>query len=175
MADVTGPIHTLPGAGHAVPDGMMCDDHPDRPATHRVQGETDSMGCEMYDMCDECFTEFKAHGVYTPEECDWCKEKSTDIRPTRDHEEGMCGPVYYVCGACRRRRDERLAEEDRYYDDFDDFDDDDYFEERLEVEHFEAPEEPPPRQVLVTCRCGQKWDPKHKCRRKRRAVTVSRE
>lgn len=27
MADVTGPISTLPGTSHAVPDGMMCDDH----------------------------------------------------------------------------------------------------------------------------------------------------
>ena len=120
MADVTGPIPTLPGASHSVPDGTMCDDHPDRPATHRVQGETDSMGCEMYDLCDECFKEWKAHGVYRPDKCDWCKKKAADIRPTRDYEEGMCGPVYYVCGACRKRRDERVrqeAEDSGYYDD----------------------------------------------------------
>jgi hypothetical protein len=176
MADVTGPIHTLPGAGHAVPDGMMCDDHPDRPATHRVQGETDSMGCEMWDMCDECFKEHKKHGVYSPENCDWCKKKASDIRPTRDYEEGMCGPVYYVCAACRKRRDERIAEEDRDYDDFvdDDWDDDDNVEECAERwEDDDIPADPPPHKVLVTCRCGQKWDPKHKCRKKRIATTVS--
>ena len=47
MADVTGPISSLPGSGHSVPDGAMCDEHPDRPAVARVQGETDSFGCEM--------------------------------------------------------------------------------------------------------------------------------
>ena len=52
MADVTGRISTLPGSGHKVPDGTMCDNHPDRLATHRVQGETDSFGSEMNDMCD---------------------------------------------------------------------------------------------------------------------------
>ena len=71
------------------------------------------MGCELHDMCDECFKEFKAHGVYRPEECDWCEQKADDIRPTRDHEEGMCGPVYYVCGVCRKRRDERVEQEMR--------------------------------------------------------------
>jgi hypothetical protein len=52
MADVTGPISTLPGSSHHdVPDGMMCDDHPDRPAVTRLQGETDSFGSEMHDLC----------------------------------------------------------------------------------------------------------------------------
>lgn len=171
MADVTGPIHTLPGAGHAVPDAMKCDDHPDRPATHRVQGETDSMGCEMLDLCDECFTEFKAHGIYTPEECDWCDASGDDIRPTRDYEEGMCGPVYYVCSACRKRRDERLAEEDRDSG-YDDFDDDDYTEEQWEMECV-APEDPPPKRIPILCRCGQMWDPNHKCRAKRSQPTVN--
>lgn len=121
MADVTGPISSLPGASHAVPEGMKCDDHPDREATHRVQGETDSFGCEMADLCDECFREFKAHGIYKPESCDWCKEKATDIRPTRDYDEGLHGPVYYVCGACRKRRDDRIREESAEYD-YDDWD-----------------------------------------------------
>src|SRR3954463_12051043 len=54
MADVTGPISTLPGTGHHLPDGTMCDQHPDRPAVARIQGETDSFGCEMNDLCQEC-------------------------------------------------------------------------------------------------------------------------
>ena len=40
MADVTGPISTLSGAHHPVPNGQMCDDHEDRPAIARIQGET---------------------------------------------------------------------------------------------------------------------------------------
>jgi hypothetical protein len=61
MAEVTGPISTLPGAGHAFPDGTKCDQHPDRDAVARIQGETDSMGCEMHDMCEECAEEHRAY------------------------------------------------------------------------------------------------------------------
>lgn len=39
MADVTGPISTLPGASHAVPDGTKCDRHPRRKAVARIQGD----------------------------------------------------------------------------------------------------------------------------------------
>ena len=44
MADVTGPISTLPGSRHRVPDGQSCDTHSDRFAVYRIQGETDSTG-----------------------------------------------------------------------------------------------------------------------------------
>jgi hypothetical protein len=44
MADVIGPNSYLPGQELKVPEGMMCDEHSDRPATHRIVGETDSMG-----------------------------------------------------------------------------------------------------------------------------------
>ncbi|PDT77254.1 hypothetical protein [Bradyrhizobium sp. C9] len=123
MADVTGPISSLPGSRHDLPDGTMCDQHPDRPAVARVQGETDSFGCEMNDLCEECL---KAERDYAQSAeartgtCDWCKGPATDLAPTRDYEEGMSGPVYEVCGACRKRREERdRAELDRYgdYDD----------------------------------------------------------
>lgn len=125
MANVTGPIRTLPGAAHGVPDGMMCDDHPDRPATHRVQGETDSFGSEMHDLCEECYRELRAE-LQAPQEafpCDWCEVVSSDRRPVRDYDEGMCGPVYYVCPDCRRRKREREKEEAREFDDYryDDF------------------------------------------------------
>jgi hypothetical protein len=76
----------------------------------------------MYDLCEECFREHRAHGIYTPEKCDWCKEKASDIRPTRDYEEGMHGPVYYVCGLCRKQRDNLIREELTEYDDYDDYD-----------------------------------------------------
>ena len=55
MADIsTSRVPTRTGSLHKVPKGAMCDDHTDRPATRRVQGETDSFGCEYIDMCDEC-------------------------------------------------------------------------------------------------------------------------
>ncbi|VWB08175.1 hypothetical protein [Burkholderia lata] len=122
MADTTGPISTLPGAHHSVPAGAMCDDHPDRPATHRVQGETDSFGSELNDMCDECYAEYKAAMAETAAEratgrCDWCDRHATDLRSARDYDEGSYGRVYDVCAACRKRQNDDLQEElDRYYD-----------------------------------------------------------
>lgn len=116
MAEVTGPIRSLPGACHAVPNGTMCDDHPNVPATHRVQGETDSFGSELNDMCAACFTQHQASMAAYREEaatgcCDWCKQRATDLRDRRDWEEGSCGRVYRVCGACVRKENERLTEE----------------------------------------------------------------
>ena len=120
MADTTGPISTLPGAHHTVPASVMCDDHPARPATYRVQGETDSFGCEMIDMCDECYAEHRAAMAASAAEratgtCEWCGKHATDLRSTRDYEEGSYGRVYDVCLACRKQaNDEAQAELDRY-------------------------------------------------------------
>ena len=123
MADVTGPISTLPGAERTSSDGMMCDDHPDRVAYKRVQGETDSMGCEMYDLCKECYDAFKAaNNDSRTGTCDWCKTHQTDLRKHRDFEEGSCGPVYDVCGGCVRRQNASLEKELEHlgYYDYDD-------------------------------------------------------
>ena len=57
---VTGPISTLPGATGAPYEGAVCDEHPDRPAVMRVQGETDSMGSEQLYMCQACYDAYKA-------------------------------------------------------------------------------------------------------------------
>lgn len=112
MGDVTGPISTLPGARHVLPQGACCDSHPARPAVRRVQGETDSFGSELVDMCRECADEADA---YAREArcglCEWCGGQATDLRDARDYDEGMCGPVYRVCGSCRTRRDQEAAEE----------------------------------------------------------------
>lgn len=133
MAEVTGPISSLPGTSHDFPDGTKCDLHQDRPAIARIQGETDSMGCEMNDMCTECLEEFRAY-LKSPEgqserhgRCDWCKKQATDLRDARDYEEGMNGPVYRVCAACVKARDDEVREELERYGVYDDFDDD--FEE----------------------------------------------
>ena len=110
MSDTTGPISTLPGSGHDVPDGMMCDDHPDRPATHRVQGETDPFGCEMIDMCDDCFAAYREDKKTwdTSGECEWCKKHAPKLRDKRDYEEGLYGRVYQVCDACAKRYYDRV-------------------------------------------------------------------
>jgi len=122
MADVTGPISTLPGAHHAVPEGMECDYHPGTPATVRIQGETDSFGCEMEDLCDDCAKMRRKQMAEDRAEarrgkCEWCKSDATDLRDARDYDEGMYGPVYRVCGSCIRRRDEAIRKELARYDD----------------------------------------------------------
>lgn len=132
MADVTGPISSLPGRSHDVPEGMACDKHPDRKAVARIQGETDSFGCEMIDMCEECAEEHRAYlrsdaaKEDRKGQCEWCRSYAEDLRPARDYEEGLCGRVYQVCGPCIKRvNDEAQAELDAFdfADDSRDYDD----------------------------------------------------
>jgi len=68
------------------------------------------------DLCSECLAldreDARAARVGV---CDWCSTSATDLSDTRDYDEGMYGPVYQVCGGCRKRRDDALREElDRY-------------------------------------------------------------
>jgi len=128
MAAVTGPISSLPGASHIVPQGQTCDCHPgeNRPATHRIQGETDSFGSEMIDMCDEGYASHIAEVKAAREAntfgyCDICKlNHAPDIRKFRDPEEGTCGPVYDACRICRKKINDHFLEgEDEVYDDRD--------------------------------------------------------
>lgn len=131
MAAVTGPISSLPGSSHDLPEGTMCDNHPNTPAVARIQGETDSMGSEMNDMCKACLdkhrTAMKEWHNRTAQ-CDWCKCSSNDIANFRDMDEGMAGPVYQVCQPCRKSYMDNLKEElddnDYFMDDYIDDDDD---------------------------------------------------
>lgn len=123
MGDVTGPISTLPGRRHDLPDGTKCDEHPDRPAVARVQGETDSFGCEMHDLCQECMDDLRAYERSEEARtgrCDWCKKDVTDLADARDYDEGMYGPVYRVCAVCRKRVDDEARRELDSYDDWGD-------------------------------------------------------
>lgn len=123
MAEVTGPISTLPGAGHHLPDGTMCDFHPDRPAVARIQGETDSFGAELNDMCEECLAEHRREmreGDHSGT-CDWCKEHAPRLWNRRDIDEGSYGPVYRICKSCDDKYEAELQREldewrDRYGD-----------------------------------------------------------
>lgn len=120
MGDVTGPISTLPGASHTVPKGCVCDDHHDRPAVVRIQGETDSFGAELIDMCEECLQEYREQlrNEDTSGQCDWCHQHKPKLRPRRDYDEGMYGRVYDVCDDCiKRQNDEAEKELGTYWDD----------------------------------------------------------
>ena len=114
MSAVFGPVSSLPGSLHLAPQGQMCDTHPDRLAVRRVQGETDSMGCEMTDMCQECLDADRAY-VPEPRKCDWC-DNTGRLKPRRDYDEGMSGPVYHVCWACIVKQNEDAARELGCYD-----------------------------------------------------------
>lgn len=118
MAEVTGPISTLPNAIYDVPKEQMCDVHLDRPAIVRIQGETDSFGCELHDCCEECADKIRNYNRSSEArtgKCNWCKREATDLRYKRDYEEGMNGPVYRVCGVCcKRREEEDRMELDQY-------------------------------------------------------------
>ena len=149
MADCSiGPVSTLPGSIRAVPVGTECDEHPGVLAVKRVQGETDSFGCEYMDMCQECYDKYKEEmrNVDNSGICDWCKKSADRVFNHRDIEEGSCGQVYQVCQACIDAEKKEWAEErdcldddDEWWDsrdlddelgpeDFEDFDDDRYAE-----------------------------------------------
>lgn len=106
MAGITGPIRTLPGFRHPVPNGMKCDDHPDRDAIARIQGETDSFGSEMMDLCQECLNEFNKDAADSINESNWCDHcnamVSEQTLPVRDPDEGSTGPVYNLCSSHRK-------------------------------------------------------------------------
>lgn len=112
MAGYSGRVPTLPGSRRPPPAGARCDDHADRLATARVQGETDSMGAEFHDLCDECFARMRSEAAAGLQGvCDWCGLAADDLRHRRDFDEGSCGPVYRVCGRCRAAEVEALRDE----------------------------------------------------------------
>lgn len=111
MAEVTGPIATLPGSRHTLPEGATCDLHPDREAVARVQGETDSFGSEMNDMCTGCLAEFAARKVDTSGKCDWCKTPVATRYKRRCSDEGLYGPLYDVCSKCVEKQETALQKE----------------------------------------------------------------
>lgn len=115
-----GPVSTMPGSLHNVPAGAGCDEcaeHNFEPATKRVQGETDSFGCEYIDFCEYHYKEYtKEVDKPVAGTCDWCKQHSDDLRQHRDFEEGLHGPLYDVCRPCIRKEAAALAEELELFD-----------------------------------------------------------
>ena len=127
MADVTGRETTsLPGTGRAVPEGQTCDDC-GAPATHRIQGETDSFGAEWADLCDSCYDKERERirNEDRSGHCEWCKEFAPRLFNTRDTlDEGLHGPVYQVCKSCLKKQQDAIDREyemmvaDGYFDEW---------------------------------------------------------
>lgn len=121
-----GPVSSMPGSQHRLPAGTKCDSHPEVDAVVRIQGETDSFGAEYNCMCQKCHDEYRAHvqAEYEAEKrCDWCGHMEKHVRPYRDMDEGMSGPVYQVCRDCRKAESARLDEELEYLQRLDDHND----------------------------------------------------
>lgn len=122
MADISnGPVSTLPRSVQETPLKAKCDEHPDRDAVKRIQGETDSFGCEYLDMCQECYQahieESKNHDHSGC--CDWCKQHSDRLYAHRNIEEGNYGRVYQVCSPCIDKERQAWREEDDWDEDDD--------------------------------------------------------
>lgn len=116
MAHVGGPTRHLPGDTIPFPSGTKCDNHPDRLATKRLVGETDSFGYEAADLWDECYAkvneDLKAHEQEL-QACDMCGASEV-LAPVRDPDEGMAGPVYYACKSCRKALADYHANDGEY-------------------------------------------------------------
>jgi len=89
-------------------------------ATVRVQGETDSFGCEYSHYCEACHKlSEELNDYYTKKheddesQCDWCKKAvpQKSLRHTRDIDEGSSGPVYEVCSECRTKQNDYINDE----------------------------------------------------------------
>lgn len=107
-----GPVHTMPGSCVRISfQDCPCDECSSM-ATHRIQGETDSFGCEYFYLCDTCYEKYKLElsqqdlsGV-----CDWCKKMKPHLYNHRDYEEGSYGRVYNVCMDCIEDERQRWKE-----------------------------------------------------------------
>ncbi len=130
MANATGPIGTLPGSSHhRVPQGQTCDEHPERLAVKRVQGETDSFGSEQIDMCEECFVRFQKerekeleNKSTVPHYCEYGNHMALNVAQRRDPEEGSAGRLYSMCSACHTKMVDAFVGDDQpsppyYFDD----------------------------------------------------------
>ena len=86
-------------------------------ATVQIQGETDSFGYEVVDLCEEHLAqdrEKEQKKRSKPQSCDWCKKAKTGVRAHRDWTEGSHGPVYQVCTNCRLAESAEIQAEIEY-------------------------------------------------------------
>lgn len=100
MSESSGPVRTLPGTHYTVNIEDSCDDC-DNKATHKIQGETDSFGCEYMYFCDQHYGVYKNQVSEIEYGCDACCHQGRDVRWWRDPDEGIFGRVYLRCESCR--------------------------------------------------------------------------
>lgn len=140
----SGRVSSMPGSLHYLPAGTMCDQHEDRPAVKRVQGETDSFGCEYVCMCQECYDAYRKYRdeEYEAEQfCEQCSQMKQHCRQVRDPDEGQAGRLYTVCEDCRIKNAERATEEYEEYR----WADDDFDYDMSDADgDYDEPEEPEP-------------------------------
>lgn len=113
MSAVIGPCASRPGSFHPVPVGTFCDKHLGRPAAVRVQGETDSMGAELLDLCQECYEKHQLESAIHKGTCEWCLASNVPLLRLRDSDEGRSGRLYDVCHPCRDQQVEDAKKETR--------------------------------------------------------------
>lgn len=112
-----GPVSTMPGSTYKAQPDIPCEEEGCTLSSDiRVQGETDSIGCEYHHYCSTHYTAFKLAVEAHAQEartgmCDWCGKHATDLRNRRDYDEGSSGRIYRVCSPCCTKDNERAAEE----------------------------------------------------------------
>lgn len=72
-----------------------------KPSELKVVGETDSYGSEFHFMCQACYDDMKKQALENPhlETCPRCKSEA-ELIAHRDPDEGLSGPLYYLCSPC---------------------------------------------------------------------------
>ena len=110
------------------PHGSTCE-MCKKDATKIIEGEIDSMGIELINLCDEHYEISKiARNKPISGKCDWCPNLSERLIFTRDYaNEGISGPVSYVCRKCKSEQHKGLQELEKLQERLYGVDDDDYY------------------------------------------------
>lgn len=73
-----------------------------KPSFKKQAGEVDSFGVEWHYLCNECVAEEKRLAEEQGpclSTCEKCGNQA-EIKPYRDPDEGMSGPIYWACRPC---------------------------------------------------------------------------
>lgn len=85
-----------------------------KPSTKKQAGEVDSFGAEWHFLCDECLAEERRLAEEEGPSLSTCEKcgNQAEIKPYRDPDEGMSGPVYWACRPCINKYMEYYREEE---------------------------------------------------------------
>lgn len=127
-----GPVSSMPGNRWPHTEGFRCENEGEdggcaagTKADWKIQGETDSFGCEYFFLCNQCEEKRNARRLEEEEKrdgyCSYHKGMGSNLRLKRDIlGEGTSGPVYDMCEDCRKRLNEDAEAEARLSDNHDD-------------------------------------------------------